>query len=449
MARLVRIAGWGLVAALGLSTQSHAQNPPPNTIQGCVLTGTAPNTQWSCSDQGLARAQVDQRRGQLEGVGSQAVCQSMYGVATYSGTFRTFATSNVFRVEISCQRTSGIPQDFGWAGPSSQWNPVAATWSASCATREARLFDFVRIEPVAACHQGCYYTIGAKACDFIQGVYTCAAYGTPTGQTWSCGNTTTPIGLPVADKPQDPPPDPDPDPTDPPPPPPPDPDEPPPDEPGDGTDDGSQVVDGLGPKLDAIEQAVLGLGPRIDAVRSSVDAARADANTDADRLVSAADAIRAAIVAQGPNGAAVGGGGQTGGTVTGGLDCNASPSCSGDAVQCAIVRQSWETRCAAQRTADVTQSLKDQLTQPGPTDDGETPEVWAEADGADMVSMLDDAGFGWSRSCPQLPTVSIMGRSISADPTGDACDFLQLLANLILMAGFAHAGYIVASRGRA
>jgi hypothetical protein len=74
--------------------------------------------------------------------------------------------------------------------------------------------------------------------------------------------------------------------------------------------------------------------------------------------------------------------------------------------------------------------------------------MWGDAEELDL-SALDDSGFGWSRSCPQLPSVGFMGQTISADPTGDACDFLQLLSNLILLAGFVHAGYIVASRGKA
>lgn len=79
------------------------------------------------------------------------------------------------------------------------------------------------------------------------------------------------------------------------------PNEPRPQVPQDNQDDGAQTVAALGPKLDKIEQAVLGLGPKIDTVRQAVQDARADANADADRMVSAIDAVAAAVRAQGPN----------------------------------------------------------------------------------------------------------------------------------------------------
>lgn len=178
------------------------------------------------------------------------------------------------------------------------------SWTATCATRP-RFLGTAPGDVQNICHNGCRYGGRATAFDF-EGNTTSGEW-LPDGTT--CSNLPT---QPAPTNPPDPSRDTDGDgvpdsqderPTDPacalgcgP-----RPGETPPQQPNDNQDDGGQTVAALGPKLDKIEQAVLGLGPRITEVRQAVQEARADANTDADRMVTAIDAVAAAVRAQGPN----------------------------------------------------------------------------------------------------------------------------------------------------
>lgn len=182
----------------------------------------------------------------------------------------------------------------------------------------------------------------------------------------------------------------------------------------DNQDDGRQVVDHLNPRLDAINNS-------IRAMQQAITSAQQTGTTQ----------IVQAIQSSG------GGGGGTG------------TSINLDPVVQAINAAASSDAANTQGVTDAIDALRDDLARnTAPADDGANPDPWTSANPIDPTQ-LDDGGFGWNRACPQFPTVGFMGRTIHVDPTGQMCTILQLLSHLILLAGFVHAGYIVASRGRA
>src|SRR5690606_16936456 len=141
------------------------------------------------------------------------------------------------------------------------------------------------------------------------------------------------------------------------------------------------------------------------------------------------------------------------GSVTGGVDCDEPPVVEGDPILANIVLQTWGTRCAAESlnavhsTGDINDCAQ-VFTVEGPEGDpniaqltamraeicpnemvGVEGEAGATGDyglGTDaeeatlkagMVQEgeeqggdgLDDSGWGFSRTCPQVPTVDVMG----------------------------------------
>jgi len=77
--------------------------------------------------------------------------------------------------------------------------------------------------------------------------------------------------------------------------------------------------------------------------------------------------------------------------VTDSADCVSPPSCSGDAVMCAVVRNTWAGKCATAGDPSVTRPVFGEhkvaeLDQPD-VDVGDT-------------SQLDQTGFGWGGACP-------------------------------------------------
>lgn len=106
-------------------------------------------------------------------------------------------------------------------------------------------------------------------------------------------------------------------------------------------------------------------------------------------------------------------------------------ACTGDQVQCAQVLRTRELACKAERN-------RQDWTGDGGTGDSEEDleTVWADGDDAPN---LDAGGFGWGRSCPQLPQV--FGRSIQHP---FLCDSLALIGTLVLLLAYFHAAKIVA-----
>jgi len=144
------------------------------------------------------------------------------------------------------------------------------------------------------------------------------------------------------------------------------------------------------------------------------------------------------------------------GTASGGQNCEAAPVMTGDPVVAMVATQAWATRCAVEagNAANVTgdigncsqpftvqgtnanahqlRAMRAQICpqgeQPDPSqysgEAGDPSGMFGEgheigADGLDM------SGLGFGQSCPSIPTVSVMGRTIAFD-TSVFCDWMQL-----------------------
>ncbi len=96
------------------------------------------------------------------------------------------------------------------------------------------------------------------------------------------------------------------------------------------------------------------------------------------------------------------------GSVTGGGSCDAPPVCDGDAIQCAILKQSFDTKCA--------------LTPPDPSEitaeslgvgEDDTVESLSDEDSIfDISELLDTTGF-LGGSCPAPRTINVTGLNTS------------------------------------
>lgn len=125
----------------------------------------------------------------------------------------------------------------------------------------------------------------------------------------------------------------------------------------------------------------------------------------------------------------------------GGGTCTSPPFCSGDLIACATLTQEWRTTCAV-----------DALThgdQPSPGDYGDTftaAQAWAPGDDGTQLPPLDGAGWlGGNEQCPALPTVTFMDHSFDVAQMLP-CSALAILSQLILLAGYVQAAYILGKR---
>lgn len=128
------------------------------------------------------------------------------------------------------------------------------------------------------------------------------------------------------------------------------------------------------------------------------------------------------------------------GSVSGGGDCNSPPVCSGDAVDCGILREQWQTMCQVKASGDqLHKDLAGDGTQQPPAGGQHTGSelTGATVDTGD-TSQLDSSGFGWDSSCPLTDfSVTIAGVSASLNSFKPVCDnaglyraFVMLLASL-------------------
>lgn len=164
---------------------------------------------------------------------------------------------------------------------------------------------------------------------------------------------------------------------------------------------------------------------------------------------------------------------------SGGGDCNTSPIVTGDAALSMVATQAWATRCAVEAgnaaniTGDVTdcaqpftvtgtnanaQQLRglraqicgdpneaapaeaDYLGDPGTPGGG-----LVESEGVnDVTASLDTGGLGFSRSCPTVPTLSLLGKSVTID-TANFCGWMQISAGFILLLGALISARIIGS----
>ena len=105
--------------------------------------------------------------------------------------------------------------------------------------------------------------------------------------------------------------------------------------------------------------------------------------------------------------------------------------CTGDAVQCAVVYQTYDTRCnAAQINTDLAG------TQTPPTSGAHTlSEVdQGTVDLGQQVNNLDTSGFGYGTACPFTDTSYSMGGSAGGViKLSVICQFGGWMAGLVLM----------------
>lgn len=129
-----------------------------------------------------------------------------------------------------------------------------------------------------------------------------------------------------------------------------------------------------------------------------------------------------------------------GGSVSGGGDCATPPICSGDAVGCAVVSQTWNARCEAQTVADALDPSK--LSSSPEDGNSQAVSVKTQELGGDPDSTgLDDSGWGFANKCPlQAQTITMQGQTVTLDTT-KLCTPLGWFAIFVLIGA-----YIVAAR---
>lgn len=132
------------------------------------------------------------------------------------------------------------------------------------------------------------------------------------------------------------------------------------------------------------------------------------------------------------------------GAASGGVACDAAPSCSGDQILCNSLFQIWQTKCAAKDIADAldTENLESELTLDGLNvgpDDAEADGLFAQP----LEDMeLDDTGLGWNRSCPAPVVTEYLGNAVVVGwaPICDNIDVVRFM--VMLFASFAAVGII-------
>jgi uncharacterized membrane protein YgcG len=107
------------------------------------------------------------------------------------------------------------------------------------------------------------------------------------------------------------------------------------------------------------------------------------------------------------------------GEVSGGYDCDAAPSCSGDEILCSSLHQQWELRCMFVVEED--------------DDDSTPPERDDVIDVAD-VNPLDFLPLPQGgASCPDLGEIAAFGVSMPLDPAGQWCQLFEVGRMLIML----------------
>lgn len=148
-------------------------------------------------------------------------------------------------------------------------------------------------------------------------------------------------------------------------------------------------------------------------------------------------------------------------TVSGGT-CGAVPLCVGrncDALEYAQLLQQWRATCALEKLAEggssgigdgdgTTESYDPSVDAVGVVDafagegdpDGiftdESANNGGQGGAPGGTGELDTSGFGWSRSCPSLPTISFMGATLdfnAAGAGGAMCNWFQLAGQIVLI----------------
>ncbi|TRX76876.1 hypothetical protein FM069_01440 [Pseudomonas mangiferae] len=131
--------------------------------------------------------------------------------------------------------------------------------------------------------------------------------------------------------------------------------------------------------------------------------------------------------------------------------CDATVTCSGDAIQCAILRQQKAQTCSDEEFRKVDQKKITELkaTLDGEFSGAEYQPLKADSDGTfDISTMLDTSGR-FSRTCPVIPdlTVPFFGNAAVipfSSVVGQLCTFFQWFGYLMVAFAMRRAAEIIA-----
>lgn len=135
------------------------------------------------------------------------------------------------------------------------------------------------------------------------------------------------------------------------------------------------------------------------------------------------------------------------GMASGGDDCNAPPSCSGDAVQCMMVQQQWRSRCDMQKTDDAT-TYGVQLTtgQDPQASTLPTPSGATEVNMKDKYATVDNMGVV-AKCIPDvdisLPGMVWIAPTHITISTAPLCDMGKLFGALNIIGTLALCAYML------
>lgn len=122
-------------------------------------------------------------------------------------------------------------------------------------------------------------------------------------------------------------------------------------------------------------------------------------------------------------------------SASGGGDCNSPPACSGDAVNCAILREQWYTMCSAKAGTDqIHKDLAGDGTQSPPTGGTHTG---ADVNGSTVdtgdTSGLNSTGLGWGTSCPFNDFTVTIGNTTANISFQPVCDYGAYMRGFVLL----------------
>jgi hypothetical protein len=139
------------------------------------------------------------------------------------------------------------------------------------------------------------------------------------------------------------------------------------------------------------------------------------------------------------------------GIVTGDMQCESTVSCSGDVIQCAVLRQEQTSRCADKDFRDVTEKkiidLKSDLATEFAGKDYQP--IKPDADTTFDLSKMLDTSSKFSSSCPRLQNISytwVDGSGRSFNPNVDGlCTFLTYMGYLMVAFAMRRAAEVIAT----
>lgn len=121
----------------------------------------------------------------------------------------------------------------------------------------------------------------------------------------------------------------------------------------------------------------------------------------------------------------------------GSTDCSAQPVCTGDAIQCAIAGQLWQSRCARSALNDVY--------------DAATSDAGKASDSASLSTATTDLSTGisttrhLSSACVSDYPITVMGRTTTL-PISNICPYINILGNIMVVLSM-YAAYLIVGRG--